>query len=98
MSHNKFSNIWNIYNHYSIIIFQSVIPTRLIKQDATAYFQCAKDDVKTYEQHTRTCYFAEKYMFYAEIRPGCKVCELRYRPIYTRIQFIIPNTKEECYF
>ena len=41
------------------------------------------------------------YVSTQEIRPECKVCELRYRPIgtmifYTRIQFIISNTKEEC--
>ena len=41
-------------NHYSIIIILSVIPTRLMKLDATAYFQCAKDDVKSVKQHTRT--------------------------------------------
>ena len=38
------------YNH----IFISVIQTRLMKLDATAYFQCAKDDVKSVKQHTRT--------------------------------------------
>ena len=31
--------------------------------DATAYFQFAKDGVKSVKQHTRTWYFAEKYMF-----------------------------------
>ena len=31
--------------------------------DATAYFQCAKDDVLSVKQYTRTLYFAEKYMF-----------------------------------
>ena len=31
--------------------------------DATAYFQCAKDDIKSVKQHTRTWYFDEKYMF-----------------------------------
>ena len=34
-----------------------------MKLDATGYFQCAKDDVKSIKQHTRTWYFAEKYMF-----------------------------------
>ena len=34
-----------------------------MKLDATAYFQCEKDDVKSVMQHTRTWYFAEKYMF-----------------------------------
>ena len=34
-----------------------------MKLDATAYFQCEKDDVKSVKQHTRTWYFAEKYMF-----------------------------------
>ena len=30
----------------------SIIPNRLIKLDATVYFQCAKDDVKSVKQHT----------------------------------------------
>ena len=34
-----------------------------MKLDATAYFQCAKDDIKIAKQHTRTWYFAENYMF-----------------------------------
>ena len=34
-----------------------------MKLDTTAYFQCAKDDVKSVKQHTRTWCFAEKYMF-----------------------------------
>ena len=34
-----------------------------MKLDATAYFQCAKDDVKSVKQYTRTWYFAKKYMF-----------------------------------
>ena len=34
-----------------------------MKLDATAYFQYAKDDVKSVKQHPRTCYFADKYMF-----------------------------------
>ena len=34
-----------------------------MKLDATAYLQCAKDNVISVKQHTRTCYFAEKYMF-----------------------------------
>ena len=43
-----------------------------------------KNDVKSVKQHTRTWFFAEKkYVFTQEIRPGCKVCELRYRPIAT---------------
>ena len=55
-----------------------------MKLDATAYFQCEKDDVKSVMQHTRTLYFAEKiYVSTPEIRPECKVCELRYRPIGT---------------
>ena len=33
-----------------------------MKLDATASFQCAKDDVKSVKQHTRTWHFAEKYM------------------------------------
>ena len=51
------------YMEYSVIIFLSVIPTRLMKLDATAYFPCAKDDVKSVQQHTKTLYFADKYMF-----------------------------------
>ena len=43
--------------------FEVLFPTRLIKLDATAYFQCANDDVKSVKQHTRNLYFAEKYMF-----------------------------------
>ena len=31
-----------------------------MKLDATAYFQCAKHDVKSVKQHTKTLYFAEK--------------------------------------
>ena len=55
-----------------------------MKLDAAAYFQCAKDDVKSVKQQTRTWYFAEKiYVSTQEIRPECKVCELRYRPIGT---------------
>ena len=54
-----------------------------MKLDATAYFQCAKDDVKSVKQHTRTCYFMKKYVSAQEIWPECKVCELRYRPIGT---------------
>ena len=55
-----------------------------MKLDATAYLQCAKDDVKSVKQHTRKWYFAEKiYVSAQEIRPECKVCELRYRPIGT---------------
>ena len=34
-----------------------------MKLDATAYFQCEKDDVKSVKQQIRTRYFAEKYMF-----------------------------------
>ena len=34
-----------------------------MKLDATADFQCAYDDVKSVKQHTRTWYFADKYMF-----------------------------------
>ena len=34
-----------------------------MKLYATAYFQCEKDDVKNVKQHTKTWYFAEKYMF-----------------------------------
>ena len=53
-----------------------------MKLDATAYFQCAKGDVKSVKQHTRTWYFEEKiYVSMQEIRPECKVCELRYQPI-----------------
>ena len=33
-----------------------------MKLDATAYFQCAKDDVKSVKQHTRTC-FLQKNIF-----------------------------------
>ena len=32
----------------------SVIPTRLIRPDVTAYFQCEKDHVNSVKQHTRT--------------------------------------------
>ena len=46
-----------------------------MKLDATAYFQFAKDDVKSVKQHPRTLYFVEKYMFLR------RICELRYRPI-----------------
>ena len=34
-----------------------------MKLDATAYLKYANDDVKSVKQHTRTWYFAEKYMF-----------------------------------
>ena len=34
-----------------------------MKLDTTAYFQCVKDNVKSVKQHTKTWYFAEKYMF-----------------------------------
>ena len=34
-----------------------------MKLDATAYFKCAKDDVKSVKQQTRTWFFAEKYIF-----------------------------------
>ena len=34
-----------------------------MKLDAPAYFQCAKDNVKSVKQRTRTWRFAEKYMF-----------------------------------
>ena len=54
-----------------------------MKQRATAYFLCAKDDVKSVKQHTKTWCFAKKYVSTQEIRPECKVCELRYRPIGT---------------
>ena len=37
------------YNH-----ILSVISTRLMKLDATTYFQCAKHDVKGVKQHIRT--------------------------------------------
>ena len=36
------------YNH-----ILSVIPTRLMKLEATVYFQCAKDGVKSVKQHIR---------------------------------------------
>ena len=55
-----------------------------MKKYATTYFQCAKDDVKSVQRHTRIWYFAEKiYLSTQEIRPECKVCELRYLPIVT---------------
>ena len=55
-----------------------------MKLDATAYFQCANDDVKSFKQHTWTWYFPEKIYVSTQQRwPECKVCELRYRPIGT---------------
>ena len=44
------------YYHYS------VIPTILKNPNATAYFQCAQDDVKRVKP-TWTLKFSEKYMF-----------------------------------
>ena len=43
------------------------------------------------------------YVYTQEIRPECKVCELRYRPIGTMFiiqeyNLLFPNTKEECNF
>ena len=51
-----------------------------MKLYATAYFKCEMDDIKSVKQHTRTWYFAEKYML---LLWKCKVCELRYQPIGT---------------
>ena len=36
-----------------------------MKLDATAFFQCAKDGVKSVKQYTRTWCFAENICFYA---------------------------------
>ena len=74
-----------------------------MKLDATAYFQCAKDDVKSAKQHTRTWYFAEIYVSTQEIRPECKVCELRYRPIGTMFftqeyNLLFPISKKNVLF
>ena len=55
-----------------------------MKLDATAYFQCAMDDVKSVKQNTLGPDMLQKmYVSTQEIRPGCKVCEIRYRPIGT---------------
>ena len=54
-----------------------------MKLDVTTYFQCAKDDVKSVKQRTRTRYLKKTYVPTQEIRPECKVCELRYQPIGT---------------
>ena len=65
-----------------------------MKLDATAYFQCAKDDVKSVLSNTlKPDILQENICFYKhmhEIRPVCKVCDLRYRPIGTKF-FIEEN-------
>ena len=54
-----------------------------MKPDTRAYFKCTKDDVKSVKQHTKTWHFVEKiYVSMQEIRPKCKVCELRNRPTF----------------
>ena len=55
-----------------------------MKLDATAYFQCAKDDVKVLSNTLEPDILQKKiYVSTQEIRPECKVCELCYRPIGT---------------
>ena len=65
MSHKKFSYIWNILNYYSIFIFQSVIPTRLMKLGAIAFFQCAKDDIKMLSNTLEPDILQKNICFYA---------------------------------
>ena len=75
-----------------------------MKLDATAYFQCAKDDVKSVKRHTKTWYFAEKNTcFYEGNKTSVKDMWITlptywYNVLYTRMQFIMSNTKEECNF
>ena len=74
-----------------------------MKLDATAYFLRARDYVKMLSNILEPDILQEIYVATQEIRLECKVCELCYPPIgimplYTRIQFIISNTKEECNF
>ena len=74
-----------------------------MKLDATAYFQCAKDDVKSVKQNTRTWYFADNICFYAGNKTrvyGMWITLPTYwhNVLYTRIQFIISNTKDESNF
>ena len=50
---------------------------------ATAYFQCAADGVKIFSNTLEPDILQKIYVSMQEIRPACKVCELRYRPIGT---------------
>ena len=56
-----------------------------MKPDATAYFQCAKDDVKVLSSTLEPDILQKIYVSTQEIRPECKACELRYRPIDTML-------------
>ena len=57
-----------------------------MKINATAYFQCAYDDVKSVE-NSKLIFCRKVYVSTQQIRPECKVCELRYRPIGTMLLF-----------
>ena len=55
-----------------------------MKLNATAYFQCVKDDVKVLNNTLEPDILQKNiYVSTQEIRAECKVCELRYRPIDT---------------
>ena len=54
-----------------------------MKLNATAYFQCEKGGVKMLSNTLEPDILQKNICFTQEIRPGCKVCELRYRPIGT---------------
>ena len=73
-----------------------------MKLYATAYFQCAKDDVKSVKQHTRPDILQKNICFYTE-RPECEVCELRYLPIGTMFviqeyDLFFPTPKKNVFF
>ena len=58
------------YGIFKIIIlssyFKSIIPTRLMKLDATVYFQCAKDGVKVLSNTLESDILQKTICFYAE--------------------------------
>ena len=71
--------------------------------DSTAYFQCAKDDVKVLSNILEPDILQKMYVSTKEIRPECKVCELRYRPIGTmffiqKYDLLFPIPKKNIIF
>ena len=70
-----------------------------MKSNATSYFKCAKDDVKSVKPHTWTCY-KNIYVSTQDIRQVYTICEIRYRPFGTifftqeyNLLFPVPNKK-----
>ena len=54
-----------------------------MKQNATAYFQCGKDDVKMLSNTLGPVILQNDICSTQDIRSECKVCELRYQHIDT---------------